>query len=298
MHLHACPALYALFVWWFSTGVILYLDGLPPRTFPYSMAGATAVLGVALWGVARSAADPSVGGVYTAFTCALLAWAWMEFSFYTGYITGPRRHACGHGCKGLRHFGHAVLASLYHELAILAGFAAVLVLTWNQPNQTGLWTLVVMKWMHQSARLNVLLGVPNVNEHFLPPHLAYLRSFLARKPMNALFPLSVSVSTVVAVLLFQRAVAPGADDGTAASYTFLGTLMGLAILEHWFLVLPLPTSLLWNWSLGARRPTASPARQDPADAADFAPPAEAAVAMRRPATRLRWNKAPTPVTGA
>ena len=38
---HGLPVLYALFVWWFSTGLILYLDGLPRRTFRWSMLGAT-----------------------------------------------------------------------------------------------------------------------------------------------------------------------------------------------------------------------------------------------------------------
>ena len=47
---YGLPVLYALFVWWFSTGVIIYLDGLPVRTFRWSMLGATATLGpVPLW---------------------------------------------------------------------------------------------------------------------------------------------------------------------------------------------------------------------------------------------------------
>jgi len=27
----------------------------------------------------------------------------------------------------------------------------------------------------------------------------------------------------------------------------LGTLMALAVLEHWFMVLPLPSETLWRW---------------------------------------------------
>ena len=29
MHAYATPALYCLFVWWFSTGVIVFLNNLP-----------------------------------------------------------------------------------------------------------------------------------------------------------------------------------------------------------------------------------------------------------------------------
>ena len=72
--------------------------------------------------------------------------------------------------------------------------------------------------------------------------------------MNLLFPVSVTVSTVVAVLLFRHAFAAGADARHGAGYTFVATLMTLAILEHWFLVLPLPAAALWSWSLDSHRP--------------------------------------------
>jgi len=37
----AAPALFSAFVWWFSTGIVLYLDGLPQRTFRWSLLGST-----------------------------------------------------------------------------------------------------------------------------------------------------------------------------------------------------------------------------------------------------------------
>ncbi|NBB83893.1 MAG: DUF3623 family protein, partial [Alphaproteobacteria bacterium] len=70
------PVLYALFLWWFSTGVVFYLDGLPKRTFPWSMIGATGVLVAALAGLAAAADDTTVGGAYLSFSCGLLAWVW------------------------------------------------------------------------------------------------------------------------------------------------------------------------------------------------------------------------------
>ena len=246
------PALFALFVWWFSTGVIIYLDGLPRRTFRWSMIGATAVLALSLWRLEAGAADTTVRGAYVAFTCGLFAWGWQEISFYMGYVTGPRTQPCAEGCSGWRHFGHAIQTSLWHELAIIASAAAVVALTWGQPNQIGTWTFMVLWWMHQSAKLNVFLGVRNLNEEFLPEHLTFLRSFLTKKPMNLLFPVSVTVSTVICALLAQAALAPGATAFEAAGYTFLATLMALAILEHWFLVVPLPAARLWSWGLRSR----------------------------------------------
>lgn len=250
---YGLPVLYALFVWWFSTGVILYLDGLPPRTFRWSMLGATAILALSFYGLAASGAEPSVAGAYAAFTCGLLAWGWQEISYYMGFVTGPRKAPCPEGCAGWRHFWHAVQTTIYHELAIIAAAAAVVALTWDAPNQIGMWTFMVLWWMHLSAKLNVFLGVRNLNEEFLPEHLWYLRGFLTKKPMNLLFPVSVTVSTVIAIFLVQKAAAPEASAFQATGFTFLATLMVLAILEHWFLVLPLPAAALWNWGLRSRQ---------------------------------------------
>jgi putative photosynthetic complex assembly protein 2 len=256
MSLLVFPALHGLLIWWFSTVLILFMDGLPRRTFRWSMTGATATLGAALYGLAASATDTGTMGAYTAFTCGVLVWGWLEISFYTGYVTGPRRHRCAPGCGGWRHFGHAIQASLYHEIAVLLLAGVVVALTWGAANQFGLWTFVVLWWMHQSARLNVFLGVSNLNAEFLPEHLDHIKSFFARRPMNLLFPFSATLSTVAAVLLVQRALADGADAFRVTGYTLVSTMMVLAILEHWFLVLPVSATRIWNglwqWSLGSR----------------------------------------------
>ncbi|WP_431267657.1 putative photosynthetic complex assembly protein PuhE [Dankookia sp. P2] len=248
----ALPALFALFIWWFSTGAILWLDGLPARTYRISMAGATLVLAAALWGLSASAADPSVLGAYCAFSCGLLAWAWQEMAFLMGYATGPSRAPCPPDTTGWRRFTLALRAILYHELAIIAGAVAVVAATWDQPNQIGTWTYLLIWGMRQSAKLNVFLGARNLNENFLPPHLRYLGSFFLRRPMNLLFPFAVTLATLLTALLFHRALAPGATDFQAAGFTFLGTLAALATLEHWFLVLPIPAEALWDWGLRSR----------------------------------------------
>lgn len=250
------PAAFALFVWWFSTGLILYLDGLPRHTFRWSMLGATGLLGLGVYGLGVTRTATDVTGAYLAFASALAIWGWLEISFYLGYVTGPRKQRCPEGCRGWRHLGHAIMASLWHEIAILAAAGLLFAMLWGQPNTVGLWTFVVLWWMHQSAKLNVLLGVRNLNTEFLPDHLDFLKSFLNQRPMNPLFPVSITVSTVVGVLLIMWA----ADAATAferVGHTFMATMMVLAIVEHWFLVLPLPAGRLWSWYLKARGPSRS-----------------------------------------
>jgi putative photosynthetic complex assembly protein 2 len=249
---HGLPLLYAVFLWWFSTGLILYLDGLPRRTFRWSMAGCTLLAMASLWGMAATRDDTSIVGAYAGFTYGLLIWGWHEMSFLMGMVTGPRRTACPEGCRGRRHLGHAIQAILWHELAIAATAALMVALTWGAANQVATWTFLVLWVMRLSAKLNVYLGVPNLTEEFLPPHLHYLRSFLRRKPMNLLFPLSVTLSTIVATHLVDLAVSAGGGTFDAVAYTFVAMLLALAILEHWFLILPLPDAALWSWALRSR----------------------------------------------
>jgi putative photosynthetic complex assembly protein 2 len=252
------PVLYALFVWWFSTGLIIYLDNLPRQTFRWSLLGGTLVFAVSLHRLASGGSDTSVTGAYAAFTYGVLIWGWQEMSFFMGVVTGPRTIACPDGTGTWQRFRLALGTCLYHELAIVASAAAVVAVTWRAPNQVGLWTFVVLWLMRQSAKLNVFAGVLNLNEQFLPQHLRYLSSYMRRRPMNLLFPVSVTAATAVLVWLVQRATAPGVSAFDAAGLTFLATMLALAILEHWFMVLPLPFAELWSWFLRVRRHTAVP----------------------------------------
>ncbi|MBA3947630.1 MAG: DUF3623 domain-containing protein, partial [Herpetosiphonaceae bacterium] len=174
-------AVYALLAWWFFTAIILVLDGFPRRTFRWSLLGWTVLTAVALWQLYLGRNDTSSVGRYAAFTWGTIAWGWQELSFYTGLITGPRKTACPPDCKGLRHFLHAVSVSLYHELAVIGGCALVFGLLHGAANTTGLWTYLIMWWMHQSAKLNVFFGVRNLNEEYLPEHLRYLAAFFTKK---------------------------------------------------------------------------------------------------------------------
>jgi putative photosynthetic complex assembly protein 2 len=248
----ATAALYATFLWWFSTGVIFFLNARPQRTFRWSMIGGSLLVVAALFGIWASAGIASPLGAFIAFTCGVVVWGWHTMSYYMGVITGPRRHRCPPGCRGWRHFVHGVNTGLYHELAIIATAALIAALTWGAPNQFGLWTFVVLWAMHVSAKLNVFLGVRNLNKEFIPEHLGYLTSYFRRRSMNLLFPFSVTIGTGVTLALMSAALEPGATPFFRTGHILLATLMALAVIEHWFMILPIPADVLWRWSL---RPT-------------------------------------------
>jgi len=266
---YGLPVLATIALWWASTGAILFLHGLAPNTHKYTIAGASGLALLSLWGLAATASNTTPTGAYAGFTYGLLIWAWQIVTFYTGVITGPRKEACPPGLTGLQRFVEAVRTGLYHELACLCGAVLLLVLTAGKPNQVGVWTYIFLWWMHESAKLNLFFGAPNLGEDLLPRRLAYLESFMARRPMNLFFPFSVTISTVATVVLIQRA-AGGPTPFDVVGYTMLSALMALAVAEHWFLVAPMDANALWG---PARRRDSSewvgPLEQELALIADF-----------------------------
>lgn len=266
MYEYVLALLFALWVWWFSTGAILYLVGLPRRTYKASLAGASVLLVAAFYGLAVSAHDASIAGAYLAFACGVLIWGWHEIAFLTGAITGPNVRPAHPDAKGWRRFSDALRTILYHELAILATAGIVLALTWGGANQIGTWTFMILWWMRLSAKLNLFFGVPNIPDEFLSTDLSYLKGYFRRRPTNPFLPLSIGVSTVVTAMLVAAAFAPGTDGFAALSSMLPASLLALAVLEHCFFVLPIPVADIWSWGLrsrdgAGRKPLPLPARE-------------------------------------
>ncbi len=242
-------ALFAVFIWWFSTGIVLLLNRLSTAAVQLSQLLSSLLGGLALLALAHTAQQTSVAAAYCAFTSALLVWGWHELSFLTGWITGPRKTALPPGLREGQRFWQSVRAILWHELAILAVGIGIVAITWEAPNQTGTGTFIVLWVMRTSAKLNLFLGVRNLSEKFLPAHLAYLESFFRRRPVNLLFPVSVTAATAVLAVMVQHALAPTTPEAVMVGTTLVATMLALAVLEHWLLVLPLDTTALWRWAM-------------------------------------------------
>ena len=251
------PVAATLALWWAGTGAVLYLDARDRRTFGWTLAGASALALGALWLAATLSGQATPLAAGLSFAAGLTCWAWQLVGFYTGFITGPRKTPCEPGLAGFARFIEALRTSLYHEIAAALGALAIFLLTLGEPNRVALWTYLILWSMHESAKLNLYLGVPNHAEDLFPDHLAHLKSFMAHRPMNLLFPLSVTAAAIVAFALAQRAVqAVSAFD--AAAFAMLATLMALAGLEHWFLVAPFDGNALWRFTQRGRKAGARP----------------------------------------
>ncbi len=243
------PAAFTVFIWWFSTSVILYLGRLPRWTFKWTMLKSTLLLGFAIVGLSISASRATVASAYCAFTCAVLIWGWQEIAFLLGYVTGARRSECPPDSRGWRRAWHAIQAILHHELALVVLAILVFLASWDKPNQTGWWTYLVLWTMRLSAKLNLFLGVRNLSENFLPAHLSYLESYFTRRAWNWLMPFSVTASIGVLVPLWMAVSMQPAEGFAATSLCLVAGLLTLAVLEHVLMIVPLPTIWLWKWGL-------------------------------------------------
>jgi putative photosynthetic complex assembly protein 2 len=241
------PALYTLFLWWFSSGLIMALYGHSRRALQWGFAAGTLLFVMSLIGLVwtRHQTDPL--SIYLAFTCGVFAWGWVLATYYFGFVTGPKyTHVDANNQPlGVRErFVQALRVCLYHELFALAFVLFMVGLTWSSPNQWGLWIILALWIMHTSGKLNVFLGVRNFHIEFLPPHLRFLETLLTKQNVNAFFPFSVIGASAVALFFFYQGLSfdPSSTEGTG--YLLVGFMISLGVLEHMLLVLPLPVTLL------------------------------------------------------
>jgi putative photosynthetic complex assembly protein 2 len=242
---------YTIFLWWFSTGAILWLNRRPSPTYRGSLIAASAMAIVAIGGLVASITDPSPAGAVLAFTCALGLWGWHELSFLTGFISGPARSFCPPNAHGWRRFRLATATLVYHEIALVVTAALIVAVSWRQPNQIACWTFLILFASRLSAKLNLFFGVPNFTDEFFPERLRYLSSYMRRGPVNVLFPLTVAAGLLLAGAECRLAFNAAATPFQTVGFSLTLTLTALALIEHAFMVFPLPDAALWRWALPA-----------------------------------------------
>lgn len=254
MALYLGPPVFAAFVWWFSTGAVLLLVGSLGNSRSLRGVCAGGLLTIGLCGLSVTATDTSVAASYMAFSCIICLWAAQEIVFLSGWLTGPRPEPCPVGATGMHRFGRALQAIIYHEVSLLTCGGLVLALTWNAPNQVGVWTYAALLVLRQSAKINLFLGVPVTNAELMPDAVQFLRTYFARKPVSAFFPLSVTLATGVLVVMIQRIVEASTTPADVVGLTLVSTLFALGVVEHWFMLLPLPAITLWGWGMRSSFP--------------------------------------------
>ncbi len=243
------PLIFAALAWWLSTGAILWLIGLPRATFKWTALAATALLAAATFLVVGLRDVTSVAGAYAGFASGLMLWAWHEVMFLTGFITGTRQAPCSEGLRPMARFGEGLRVVLHHELAIVAHAVILAGLSWGAANQFALWTFLILWAMRISAKLVIFSGAPNIVDKFLPVHLDYLKSYFNRAAPGRIFAVAIIAITSLSVVLALHAFGHAPGSYESAGLLLLTTIVLLALIEHWALVLPVPDPSLWEWAL-------------------------------------------------
>jgi putative photosynthetic complex assembly protein 2 len=250
--------LYTVFVWWFSTGAILWLGRRPRATHSWSLAGATLVAGVCVLGILSGLDRADPAGAIVAFTCAVGLWGWHEMAFLMGFVTGSRTTPCPPSAQGWRRFRLAAATLMRHELALFATVVALGASSLGHGNRIAFLTFLALWVSRLSAKLNLFCGVPNFSEEFFPGRLHYLTTYLRKSPPSLLFPVSLALG-ILAMVLASRAVwDPQSTAFMRTGGSLLLVLVALALAEHGFMVTPLPDTLLWRWALPGGGKSATP----------------------------------------
>jgi putative photosynthetic complex assembly protein 2 len=250
-------ALAALFLWWFSTGLLLMrvraADNGGPDAHIWSCLLALPLLAAGVVGAHETVGDASSTGAFLAFLSALAIWGWIELAFLSGLVTGPNRRPCPPGVSEWDRFLRGFGTLAWHELSLVCALIVLGQMTQGAENPFAFWTFAVLFFARISAKLNLFFGVPRINTEFLPRPLSHLASHFRRSPMNAFFPVSVSLLTFASYCWLER-LWQVQDPGQITGFALLSALTLLALLEHWFMVLPLPDQKLWRWMMPAPKP--------------------------------------------
>ena len=247
---------YTVFVWWFSTGAIVWLDRRPQHTHGLSFALVTCIAAAALAGVFASLDDHTPTGAVLGFTSAVGLWGWHEASFLMGGVTGPRVAPCPPDARLGQRFKLATATLIYHEAALVVTLVFLGIVISGHANTVALWTFALLFVARLSAKLNLFFGVPNFSLEFFPPRLAYLATYLGKAKRNAVFPVSVAAGLLALWLEVRMVSAASASAADVVGGSLVMALTALALLEHGFMVAPIPDAALWRWALSSHRKTA------------------------------------------
>ncbi|WP_267140479.1 putative photosynthetic complex assembly protein PuhE [Anianabacter salinae] len=247
----------ALFIWWFSTGIILVAVKSADRAGRdgHVLSGLLAlpVLICGVWGVMQTTGRSDPLAVYLAFGSALAIWGWIELAFLAGLVTGPNRAPCPPFVPEWERFLRAWGTIAYHEMLLVIAFVWLAWVTRDAVNPFAFWTFGVLFAARISAKLNLFFGVPKINTEFLPRPLAHLPSHFRRGRQSWLFPVSITLLSFATACWLERLYS--AETAMAVvGFALLSALTALALLEHWLMVLPLPDEKLWRWMIPAPKP--------------------------------------------
>ena len=113
----------ALFLWWFSTGIILWrvkrADNEGRDAHLWSVILGLPLLLGGFGTLHHTLGDSSATGAFVGFVAALAIWGWIELAFLSGIIAGPNTSLCPPEAPLWERFLRACGTIAWHELTLM-----------------------------------------------------------------------------------------------------------------------------------------------------------------------------------
>ncbi|MEO1397821.1 MAG: DUF3623 family protein, partial [Pseudomonadota bacterium] len=193
------PVLIVVFVWWASTAAVLWFSSTRAENIPGRLMIATLV---AALGFAAIIAAPSFEGIYhplLSFAGALAVWAWVEFTFLTGLLTGTRTAPCPTGISEWTRFRLAFRTINHHEYALVGAMVVIGLFDWVTGSPWAIAFFGLLWLMRISAKLTIFNGAPSLALEMMPEPIAHLKTYFRADRIGPVFWVSTVVSTGVLV---------------------------------------------------------------------------------------------------
>ena len=240
--------LFAVFVWWGTTGIIVYAVRAFDARHSTIMIAACLLAALGTAGLVVTANMVSAMGAYLGFASALLIWAFFEMAFLLGWLTGPRKIACPDNCSGFERFKHATNTVIHHELALVTSLCLMIYFLVGSGNLIGLVTFAVLWVMRLSTKLILFLGAPHSLSEMMPQQISYMQTYFRTDRTTFLFPIFIAGALALLTTVLVSSINHSSEFATV-SHTLIASFLVLAIIEHFFLIMPVRDSALWSWAL-------------------------------------------------
>ncbi|MEM9277458.1 MAG: putative photosynthetic complex assembly protein PuhE [Pseudomonadota bacterium] len=262
MSLMLASVLFVIFVWWASTGAVLWLVQALDKQMHARLLFMTVVCALGFAGVIIASAHTTVWSVYMAFTSAILIWGWIEFTLLSGLITGSEVNPCPPSISETRRFWLAFKTICYHEYVLLSAMCVLAVLDSTAGSGMAIKTFALLWFMRLGAKLTIFSGVPKLSTNMMPKRLAYMKTYFREDRIGIGFWLSVSCCSLFLAAGIYGLVTIEYSSVTQTQIVMLVTLVSLALLEHVFMVMPFSESSLWRWAMPKARNVADGSYRD------------------------------------
>ena len=249
MTTYLAPILFVILLWWFSTGAVLWLARGMEKQLPARLLGVTVLTAIGFAGAVIASNSTHTLAPYFGFASALAIWSWVEFTFLTGMITGPRIDPCPENITEQTRFKLAFATVSRHEFALVAALLAVWLVTLGGHDQTALWSFATLWLMRISAKLTIFSGVPSFSQDMMPRGIAHLHSYFRDDRIGPVFWFSMITTFLVFIFAIFSFGTGAVPDEKFTMIVMLTTLIALAAFEHLMMILPFKETALWQWAM-------------------------------------------------